>query len=49
MTPELMAATLGRTEEAIRYRLAKIIHEHLDGRTDEASIKEVSNWLLPNY
>ena len=47
MTPELMAVTLGRTEEAIRYRLAKTIHEHLDGRTDEASIKEVSDWLLP--
>jgi len=49
MTPELMAASLGRTEEAIRYRLSKIIHEHLDGRTDEASIKEVSDWLLPNH
>ena len=48
MTPELMAASLGRTEEAIRYRLSKIIHEHLDGRTDNASIKEVSDWLLPN-
>ena len=47
MTPELMAAALGRTEEAIRYRLAKIIHEHLDGRTDSASIREVSDWLLP--
>lgn len=48
MTPDIMAATLGRSEEAIRYRLAKIIHEHLDGRTDEASIREVSDWLLPN-
>jgi len=48
MTPDIMAATLGRTEEAIRYRLAKIIHEHLDGRTDNASIREVSDWLLPN-
>lgn len=47
MTPELMAASLGRTEEAIRYRLANIMHEHLDGRTDNASIKEVSDWLLP--
>lgn len=47
--PETMAAVLGRSEEAIRYRLAKIVHEHLDGRKDEASIKEVSNWLLPNY
>jgi hypothetical protein len=49
MTPDLMAVTLGRTEEAIRYRLANIMHEHLDGRTDNASIKEVSNWLLPNH
>jgi hypothetical protein len=47
--PETMAAVLGRSEEAIRYRLANIFHEHLDGRTDQASIKEVSNWLLPNY
>ena len=47
MTPELMAASLGRTEEAIRYRLANIMREHLDGRTDNASIKEVSDWLLP--
>ena len=47
MTPELMAAALGRTEESIRFRLAKTIHEHLDGRTDSASIKEVSDWLLP--
>lgn len=48
MTPAIMAATLGRTEESIRYRLARLIHEHLDGRTDEASIREVSDWLLPN-
>jgi len=48
MTPDIMATTLGRTEESIRYRLAKIIHEHLDGRTDDASIREVSDWLLPN-
>jgi hypothetical protein len=48
MTPDTMAAVLGRSEEAIRYRLAKIIHEHLDGRKDDASIREVSNWLLPN-
>jgi len=48
MTPAIMAATLGRSEESIRYRLAKIIHEHLDGRTDDASIREVSDWLLPN-
>lgn len=48
MTPAIMAATLGRSEESIRYRLARLIHEHLDGRTDEASIREVSDWLLPN-
>jgi hypothetical protein len=48
MTPAIMAATLGRSEESIRYRLARLIHEHLDGRTDDASIREVSNWLLPN-
>jgi hypothetical protein len=48
MTPDIMAATLGRTEESIRYRLARLIHEHLDGRTDDASIREVSDWLLPN-
>jgi hypothetical protein len=48
MTPAIMAATLGRTEESIRYRLARLIHEHLDGRTDDASIREVSDWLLPN-
>ena len=47
--PETMAAVLGRSEEAIRYRLANIVHEHLDGRTDQASIKEVSDWILPNY
>jgi len=48
MTPDIMAATLGRSEESIRYRLARLIHEHLDGRTDDASIREVSDWLLPN-
>ena len=47
LTPAMMAPILGRTEESIRYRLARLIHEHLDGRTDEASIKEVSDWLLP--
>ena len=46
-TPDIMAATLGRSEEAIRYHLAKIIHEHMDGRTDDASIREVADWLLP--
>ena len=48
MTPDQMAVVLHRSEEAIRYRLAKIFHEHLDGRTDEAAVLEVSNWLLPN-
>jgi len=47
--PETMAAVLGRSEDAIRYRLAKIVHEHLDGRTDQESIREVSDWILPNY
>jgi hypothetical protein len=49
LMPETMAAVLGRSEEAIRYRLANIVHEHLDGRKDQASIKEVSDWILPNY
>jgi len=48
MAPNEMAFVLRRTEVAVRYRLAKIFHEHLDGRTDEASVAEVSNWLLPN-
>ena len=49
LMPETMAAVLGRSEDAIRYRLAKIVHEHLDGRTDQESIREVSDWILPNY
>jgi hypothetical protein len=44
-----MAARMRRSPEAISYRLTKIMLEHLDGRTDEASIKEVSDWILPNY
>jgi hypothetical protein len=48
MTPASMAVMLGRSEESIRYRLARLIHEHLDGRTDDASIREVSDWFLPN-
>ena len=43
-----MAARMRRSPDAIMYRLAKIMYDHLDGRTDEASIKEVSNWILPN-
>jgi hypothetical protein len=48
MTPSTMAAVLGRSEDAIRYRMSMVIHEHMDGRTDEASIKEATNWLIPN-
>jgi len=48
MTPSIMAAVLGRSEDAIRYRMSMIIHEHMDGRTDEAAIKEATNWLIPN-
>jgi hypothetical protein len=48
LTVDEMAARMRRSPEGILFRLGKIIHEHLDGRTDEASIKEVSNWILPN-
>jgi hypothetical protein len=48
MTPYTMAAALGRSEDAIRYRMSMVIHEHMDGRTDEAAIKEATNWLIPN-
>ncbi len=48
MTPSTMAAVLGRSEDAIRYRMSMVIHEHMDGRTDETSIKEATNWLIPN-
>jgi len=48
LTINEMAAPMRRSPEAITYRLTKIMLEHLDGRTDEASIKEVSNWILPN-
>jgi hypothetical protein len=44
-----MAARMRRSPDSIMHRLAKIMYEHLDGRTDEASIKEVSDWILPNY
>jgi len=43
-----MAARMRRSPDSIMHRLTKIMLEHLDGRTDEASIKEVSNWILPN-
>jgi len=48
LTINEMAARMRRSPEAITYRLTKIMLEHLDGRTDEASIKEVSDWILPN-
>jgi len=44
-----MAARMRRSPDAIIRRLTKIMLEHLDGRTDEESIKEVSDWILPNY
>jgi hypothetical protein len=46
-TTEEMARRLDRTPTAIRYRLAKLFVEHMDGReaTDE-NIKDVSNWLV---
>ena len=48
LAPDQIALELDRTEEAVRCRLAKIFLEHLDGRTDEAAVQEVSDWLLPN-
>ena len=43
-----MASRMRRSPHSIAYRLTKIMLEHLDGRTDEMSIKEVSDWILPN-
>ena len=43
-----MASRMRRSPHSIAYRLTKIMLEHLDGRTDEQSIKEVSDWILPN-
>jgi hypothetical protein len=43
-----MASRMRRSPHSIAYRLTKIMLEHLDGRTDEESIKEVSDWILPN-
>jgi hypothetical protein len=42
-----MAERLERTPDAVRYRLAKLFVEHMDGReaTDE-NIKDVSDWLV---
>jgi hypothetical protein len=48
LTVDEMAARMRRSPDSIMHRLTKIMLEHLDGRTDEASIKEVSNWILPN-
>lgn len=48
LTIDEMASRMHRSPEGILFRLAKIMHEHLDGRTDEESIKEVSDWILPN-
>jgi hypothetical protein len=47
MTPDQMAHELGRTDEAIRYRLLKIFVEHMDGRDpSEENIQDVSKWLV---
>ena len=48
LTVDEMASRMHRSPEGILFRLAKIMFEHLDGRTDEESIKEVSDWILPN-
>jgi hypothetical protein len=48
LTVNEMSARMRRSPDAIMRRLTKIMLEHLDGRTDEASIKEVSDWILPN-
>jgi len=46
-TTEQMAQRLERTPDAVRYRLAKLFVEHMDGReaTDE-NIRDVSDWLV---
>ena len=48
LTVDEMAARMRRSPDSIMHRLTKIMLEHLDGRTDDKSIKEVSNWILPN-
>jgi hypothetical protein len=48
LTVDEMAARMRRSPDSIMHRLTKIMLEHLDGRTDEKSIKEVSDWILPN-
>jgi DNA-binding NarL/FixJ family response regulator len=49
LSEEEIARSLCRSVPAVRYRLAKIFHEHLDGRTDADSIQEVSDWILPEH
>lgn len=49
LSEDEIARNLHRSVPAVRYRLAKIFHEHLDGRTDAASIREVSDWILPEH
>ena len=49
LSEEEIARSLCRSVPAVRYRLSKIFHEHLDGRTDAESIQEVSDWLLPEH
>jgi hypothetical protein len=46
-TTEEMARRLDRTPTAVRYRIAKLFVEHMDGRepTDE-NIKDVTDWLV---
>ena len=48
LTVDEMAARMRRSPDSIMHRLTKIMLEHLDGRTDEKSIREVSDWILPN-
>jgi hypothetical protein len=46
-TTEEMARRLDRTPTAIRYRLAKLFVEHMDGReTTDENIKDVTDWLV---
>ena len=49
LSEDEIARSLCRSVPAVRYRLAKIFHEHLDGRTDAESIQEVSDWILPEH
>jgi hypothetical protein len=49
LSEEEIAKSLCRSVPAIRCRLLKVFHEHLDGRTDAESIREVSDWILPEH